>query len=330
MSTSSPQPPRRIAKPLKIAGFVILALLYTAGTLAAGAWWRDTSVKNAANAIDPRKVVQESLVKNLDLKTVKRHITYRDNADRGMLVDWDLTSDFSNPRDPRTKGFLTLTWLRDKTEYKQKLEMVILVAESYTNVGYFRMVEGAELTKAPTEWVKVDFSSYSSDSNGGKLYERAGGYNRDTRAVVYRSIFDNTPYNDSMKNFHGFDIARFTSPAFYMVMGTMRSGNDKSNLADMIRANRPYVMQNCQKSETEAWCDGQTNSGEMQAVSAKYYESEGMGGNNLTFDPIYYVMVSDLKTGWLKKFQINAQYGSDSFVTQFSGYNEPVEINAPI
>ncbi|MFZ1812119.1 MAG: hypothetical protein WAU02_01170 [Candidatus Saccharimonadales bacterium] len=37
-----------------------------------------------------------------------------------------------------------------------------------------------------------------------------------------------------------------------------------------------------------------------------------------------------IKTGWLKKFQINAQYSSDSFVTQFSGYNEPVEIKAPI
>lgn len=111
-------------------------------------------------------------------------------------------------------------------------------------------------------------------------------------------------------------------------MAKMRDGNDKTSLTDMIRANRPYAMQNCQKSDTEAWCDGQTNSGEMQAVSAKYYESEGMGDHGLTFDPIQYVMVADIKSGWLKKFQINA-YGGDTFVSVFSAQNESVEIKAP-
>ena len=320
--------PSRLKKILKPIGLVLLLVLYTVGVAAAGMWWRDKTVQDAYNAIDPRKVVQESLVKNLDLRTVKRHITYRDNADRGMLVDWDLTSDFSNPRDPKTKGFLTLTWLRDKTEYKQKLEMVIVPAKNYTNVGHFRLVEGAELTKAPTDWFTATFSSYSDGSRSGDLYQRQGSYSYGKDS--FSSIFADTPHKDAMSNFKGFNFSLYTSPAFYMVMSNMREGNDKSNLTDMIRANRPYVMQNCQKSVVEAWCDGQTNSGEMQAVSAKFYESEGFGGSSLTFEPIHYVMVSDLKTGWLKKFQINAQYGSDSFITEFSGYNEPVEIKAPI
>ena len=321
------KPSRSVTKILKPLSLLLVLAVYTFGVAAGSIWWHDKTVQDTSNAIDPRKVVQESLVKNLDLKTVKRHITYRDNADRGMLIDWDLTSDFSNTRDPKTKGFLTLTWLRDKTEYRQKLEMVIVSAKNYTNIGYFRMVEGAELTKAPTDWFTTTFSSYSS-GNSGDLYQRQGSYGGGRGSSS--SIFANTPHNDAMRNFRGFNFSLYTSPAFYMVMGDMREGNDKSNLTDMIRANRPYVMQNCQKSDTEAWCDGQTNAGEMQAVSAKFYESEGFGGNGLTFDPIHYVMVSDLKTGWLKKFQINAQYGSDSLVTTFSGYNEPVEIKAPI
>lgn len=77
----------------------------------------------------------------------------------------------------------------------------------------------------------------------------------------------------------------------------------------MIKANRPYAMQNCQKSHIESWCDGQTNSGEMQAVSAKFYESEGLGSHDLTFDPIQYVMVADNKMGWLKKFEAKAYKG---------------------
>ena len=309
-----------------IVGSIVLLIAYSAGLFAVGSWWRDKSVQDAHNAIDPKKVVQDSLVKFLDLGTVKRHITYRDNADRGMLVDWDLVSDFSNPRDAKTKGFLTLTWLRDKTEYKQKLEMVLVKGRSYTGTGYFRVVEGAELTGAPKDWFKVSFQSLSFGSSG-KLYERRGGYSNGTQS--FGSIFSNTPYKDQMKNFSGFDFDKFNSAEFYIIAGNMREGNDKTSLAEMIRANRPYAMQNCDKDQATAWCSGQSNSGEMQAVSGKYYESEGFGGNSLTFDPIQYWMIADLKTGWLTKFQID-EYGSDSFVTEFSAYNEPVEIKAPI
>lgn len=198
-------------KSLLVLGIIAGLALY-GGVVSYGTAWylRDQDTK-AGQAVDPRKVVQESLVKNLSLTTVKRHIIYRDNADRGMLVDWDLTSDFGNPRAPKTKGFLTLTWLRDKTEHKQKLEMVILPSKNYTNTGYFRVVEGAELTKAPADWFKVDFSSYSGEPRGGKLYERQGSYSYGKDS--FGSIFANTPYKDAMNNFRGFDFARYSSPA---------------------------------------------------------------------------------------------------------------------
>ena len=328
-SQPTPKPKRSLRKLLKIVSLVLLLVVYTVGVSLGSIWWRDKSVQDAHNAIDPRRVVQDLLVKFLDLKTVKRHITYRDNADRGMLVDWDLTSDFSNPRSAKTTGFLTLTWLRDKTEYKQKLEMVLMKGGSYEGTGYFRVVDGADLTGAPKDWFKAYYQSLSFGpySSSGKLYDRHGSYSNGTQS--FGSIFSNTPYKDQMKNFSGFDFEKFNSAEFYIIAGNMREGNDKTSLAEMIRANRPYAMQNCDKDQTTAWCSGQSNSSEMQAVSGKYYESEGFGGNSLTFGPIQYWMIADLKTGWLTKFQID-EYGSDSFVTEFSAHNEPVEIKAPI
>lgn len=174
----------------------------------------------------------------------------------GMLVDWDLTSDFSNTRQPKTKGFLMITWLRGSTEYEQKLELVVIASDSYKQVGYFRIVEGNGLTNASKDWLKIDkLSELRGNQSPNTLYTRQQQFGRHSDKKILRA-FEGQPRSDEFKNFAGFDFYTYNSPAFYMVMGNMRNRNDKSNIASTIRNNKAYVMQNCQKSTTEAWCDG--------------------------------------------------------------------------
>jgi hypothetical protein len=321
-----PTPARSVVRPvLKFIGILLLILVYTGLVMFGSIWgYKKHAAQQAVdkqNQINPHHVVQQALVSNLATTSFHRHITYRDNVDRGMLVTWDIDTDISNPRDPKTAGTLSVNYLRNKQTYTQTLEFVALEAKSGRHTVYARMVQGNEITGASKDWFLFDFYRpyYLDPFNKSALYYRDNKFD----------MFSSNAKAVGFQSFKGFDLSQYNSPGTYIIVANMRDSQEKAKIVSELQNDKAYVLQNCSKNETISWCGGSTNTGGISSIDINLATSEGLGETpGLDFEATPIWLTADNKTKRLIKLEVDAP-GSDKYITQFSMYNRPLTISAP-
>ncbi len=268
--------------------------------------------------INPHVVVQQGLVNLLDTKSVTRHITYRDNLDKSMLVTWDIDSDFSNTRDPKSHGILTIDYLLGTAHLTQKLEFYAVKATRYQNNLYFRMTEGNAITNAPKNWFLLGSSDIIS-------FERKDLFQRDANI----NLFGLNAKATGFEKFKGFNFFLYNNPAFYFVIGDMRDSPEKAKIISEITNDKAYVLQDCAKDRTSSWCSGSFNTGGLASITSNYASSEGEGSEpGLKFDSTQFWLTANNQTKNIDKFEVGSN-DSDKFVVTYSKYNQPVSITLP-
>ncbi|HSH55648.1 MAG TPA: hypothetical protein VK983_02360 [Candidatus Limnocylindrales bacterium] len=330
IKTETSNVPTKQARPkivkLLIASLVTLGLLaYTATVAFAAVAIHSSRLAEAEKVrqqqIVPNEVIRQGLKQLVDTKTVTRTITYRDSIDRSMLVRWDIASDFSNTRAPKSKGVLTVDYLVGQSRHIQKLEFVAVKPKKYHNALYFRMIEGNEYTNASKEWFSV--TAYDMTSFGRLSSHQL--YQRDELSDIYR-LGDTAR---GFEKFNGFDFSLFNSPAFYLITGDMRDGAEKAKIIDEIRNDKAYVLNDCSKNAPSSWCGGSFNTGGMASITANYATSEGLGTEpGLKFDAARFWLTADNSTNNIRKLEVS-NGGGDKFVVEYSRHNEPVSITVP-
>lgn len=326
---SSPQTDHKIIRTaLKIIGLVIAIAAYTGivsfSSIALYKKSQKDRINAINNAINPHKIVQQALVNDLSLNTVTRHVTYRDNIDRGMLVTWDTKSDFSNYRDPKSSGTLTVNYVRGKTNNTQQVEFVAVKgADEYTNKVYVRMVKGNEITNASSDWYTFQTSSSWTVDNLKDLYQRNESKNSFTSQIQIPG-FD---------NFKGFNIPEYNSPAAYIITAKLRDTQEKAKIVSELQNDKAYALQNCDHNTELSWCSGSTNTGGLSSINTNLATSEG-GSGGLTGQVInssQFWFTADNSKKQITKLEVDVSYtgNSDKYIVEYSNYGQAVMINIP-
>lgn len=274
--------------------------------------------KAKAAQINPPSIIRQGLTNFLQTKTVKRHITYRDNLDKSMLVTWDIESDFSNPRNPKSHGTLAIEFLAGKEKHIQKLEFIAVKSAKYRNDLYFRITEGNAITNAPKDWFLLSSSDIIS-------FERKDPYQRDSKI----NLFGLNKQATGFEKFKGFNFFLYNNPAFYIIIGDMRESPEMDKITSEINNDNAYVLQDCNNDATLSWCSGSFNTGGMASITSNYATSEGLGSEpDLKFDSTHFWLTANNQTKNIEKLEVGNN-DSDKFVVTYSQHNQPVSITLP-
>ncbi len=309
-------------KALRLVAFILAAIIYTVVTAFASiAWYQKRAAdeeKAQLQRINPSSIIRDGLVGFLDTKTITRVISYRDDTDRSMLVEWKLVSDFSNPRDPKTQGTLTINYIADRVARTQELEFVTLKPRPGYNDLYFRMVAGNEYSDAAKDWYKLS----SSDI-----------YTNQPRPVHQRdpkvNLFGLNSKAVGFEKFKGFDFFLYNDAAFYVITGDMRESPEKAKIISEIYNDKAYVLLGCDHNPARSWCHGAFNTAGMASIVPNYAASEGLGSKpGLKFESSHFWLTADNQSRTIKSLEVGGS-DADKLRIVYSKHNQPVSITVP-
>lgn len=309
----------------KVAKLILLLfviLIYTVAVAFASIKLYQKSVaddeRDRLQRINPPALIRDGLVNLLDTKTITREISYRDTVDKSMLVTWKISSDFSNPRDPKSYGTLTLDYIADRDARTQKLEFVTLKPASGYNDLYFRMVAGNELTNASKDWYKLSSSNIYTP-------QPRPMHQRDPQV----NLFGLNHKAIGFEKFKGFDFFLYNDPAFYLVSGDMREGPEKEKIISEINNDKAYVLQNCDHDLVRSWCGGVLDAGGMASISPNYSNLEGLGAAvGLKVAPTPFWITANNQSKTIEKLEAGSK-DKDKVTIIYSKPNQPVSVMIP-
>jgi hypothetical protein len=319
---NKPFPVQRRKRITKSIALILVVLLYTAVVVFASIELYQKKVANEARArlqkINPRMTIHDGLVNFLDTKTITREISYRDSIDRSMLVTWKITSDFSNPRDPRSHGTLTINYIADRVARTQELEFVTLKPKPGYNDLYFRMVAGNEFSNAAKDWYKLSSSDIYT-------YQPRLMHQRDPEV----NLFGINGKATGFEKFKGFDFFLYNDPAFYVITGQMRESSEKKKIISEIYNDKAYVLLGCEHNLARSWCHGAFNTAGMASIIPNYAASEGLGSKpGLKFEPSHFWFTANNQSRTIKSLEVGSG-DADKIRIVYSNHNQPVSIPIP-
>lgn len=309
-------------KAVRLVLFILAVIIYTATTAFASISWYQKRAADEEKArlerINPSSIVRDGLVGLLDTKTIARTISYRDDTDKSMLVEWKITSNFSNPRDPKTHGTLTINYIADRAAHTQELEFSTFKTKPGYNDLYFRMVAGNELTGASKDWYKLSSSDIHT-SQPRPVHQRDPKVN----------LFGLNNKAVGFEKFRGFDFFLYNDPAFYVITGDMRESPEKKKIISEIYNDKAYVLMGCDHNLVRSWCHGAFNTAGMASIVPNYAASEGLGSRpGLMFGPSHFWLTANNKSKTIETLEVGND-DSDKLRIVYSKHNQPVSITVP-
>lgn len=299
---TTPLPSQKPQKPVLLYIFAGIGILTIIAVLVLGGLWAHGAFKSHQKQLEAsrQRTVQQGIIDLLSAQTLQQQVRYTDKDYH--TTTYKIASDFGDSGFPITKGTITNEYDRSGRHLRQTLEFVAFKGTGQADELYFRMVEGADITGAPTNWFR--------------------GLQRDIRSMK------------AFRNFWWYHYDLINSSNGTLRVGNYWSSDFKDKIIDDIHNNKAYVLAGCQASKTSTWCNGHLNPAGMRDIDHYAGITTWEGRSDSPAD------LGDAKfTAWTNKGQTGISriiytqpkfdYTQQTVTHDYWGINQPVDVIRP-